>query len=65
MFIHEEPRLAAKVPENLVLSRGHVVTVEPGIYLPGKFGVRTEDMVFVTANGCENLTKSEKSLIVL
>ncbi len=38
-------------------------TVEPGIYLEGKYGVRIEDLVLVTENGCEDLTKSEKSLI--
>jgi Xaa-Pro aminopeptidase len=61
--IHESPNLS---PRSIsVLETGNIVTVEPGIYLPGKFGVRTEDMVFVTADGCENLTKSQKSLIVL
>lgn len=61
--IHESPNLSPK--SEATLSEGHIVTVEPGIYLPGKFGVRIEDMVFVTACGCENLTKSEKSLIIL
>ena len=41
------------------------MTVEPGVYLEGKFGVRIEDMVIVRENGCENLTKSAKSLIIL
>lgn len=61
--IHESPNLSPR--STSVLETGNIVTVEPGIYLPGKFGVRTEDMVFVTADGCENLTKSQKSLIVL
>jgi Xaa-Pro aminopeptidase len=39
------------------------VTVEPGIYLPGRFGVRIEDLVLVTGRGCENLYKSERGLI--
>ncbi len=61
--IHELPSLNPS--SKAVLAEGHVVTVEPGIYLPGQFGVRIEDMVFVTADGCENLTKCDKKLIVL
>jgi Xaa-Pro aminopeptidase len=47
------------------LQVGNVVTVEPGIYLPGKFGVRIEDMALITENGYENLTHSPKELIIL
>lgn len=61
--IHEQPRLSPKSSQ--ILQIGDVVTVEPGIYLPGEFGVRIEDMAYITENGCENLTKSEKSLIIL
>lgn len=61
--IHEEPRVSPK--SESILEAGDVVTVEPGIYLPGEFGVRIEDMAFITANGCENLTKSPKNLIIL
>ena len=61
--IHELPNLSPR--SNMILEKGNIVTVEPGIYLPGKFGVRIEDMVFVTENGCENLTNAQKSLIVL
>ena len=60
--IHEFPSVSymgGKVPEN------SVITVEPGIYLPGKFGVRIEDMALITADGSENLTKCKKELIVL
>ena len=42
-----------------------IVTVEPGIYLEGKFGVRIEDMVLVTEDGCRDLTHSPKELIIL
>ena len=61
--IHEKPSLNPSSEE--ILKVGHIVTVEPGIYLPGEFGVRIEDMVYVTETGCENLTCCEKKLIVL
>ena len=63
--IHEAPRLSAKAGD-AVLTAGHVVTVEPGIYLTGKYGCRIEDLVVVGADGrAENLTKSPKELIEL
>jgi Xaa-Pro aminopeptidase len=56
--IHEEP---FENPRNEVgMPAGAVVTAEPGIYIPGKFGIRTEDMLFLTADGNENLTKAPK-----
>ncbi len=61
--IHEAPSVSQRSQEELCA--GNIVTVEPGIYIPGKFGVRIEDMVLVTDNGNENLTKSPKTLIVL
>lgn len=64
MFIHESPRLSPKAGD-ACLACGHVVTVEPGIYLDGKYGCRIEDMVAVTENGYRNFTKSPKELIEL
>ncbi len=61
--IHEAPRLAAG--QTLELKPGMVVTVEPGVYLAGKFGIRIEDMVAVTQRGNKVLTKAAKALIAL
>ncbi|MCR4926092.1 MAG: aminopeptidase P family protein [Clostridiales bacterium] len=61
--IHETPTVSARNTQPL--EAGNVVTVEPGIYIPGKFGVRIEDMCLVTENGCENFTNLDKNLIVI
>ncbi len=61
--IHESPRLSPKSKH--ILETGDVVTVEPGIYIPDNFGVRIEDMAIITENGFENLTKTQKTLIIL
>ncbi|WP_274365358.1 M24 family metallopeptidase [Paenibacillus thermotolerans] len=63
MEIHESPNLNKR--ESSVLEPGMVVTVEPGIYLPGFGGVRIEDMVVITETGCDILTKSSKEFITL
>jgi Xaa-Pro aminopeptidase len=61
--IHENPRLA--VGQTQRLEAGMVVTIEPGAYIPGKRGVRIEDVVLITASGCEPLTATDKDLMIL
>jgi Xaa-Pro aminopeptidase len=61
--VHEAPVLRPESKD--VLEPGNVVTVEPGIYLPGEGGVRIEDLVLVTADGCERLTQFPKELITV
>ena len=61
--IHEAPNCR---PEAMtVMEPGVVCSAEPGIYLPGKFGVRIEDVVIITADGCEDITHSPKNLIIV
>jgi Xaa-Pro aminopeptidase len=62
LAVHEGPRLSQRSEDDLVA--GNIVTVEPGIYLPGQFGVRIEDLVAVTADGCDIVTSVTKELIV-
>ena len=59
--VHESPRVSTESKD--VLASGNVVTVEPGIYVSGEFGVRIEDDVVVTADGIENLTGFRKDLV--
>lgn len=61
--IHEAPSVSPSGTHTL--AQGHVVTVEPGIYLPGEFGVRIEDMAYITADGWRNLTAAPKELLAL
>jgi Xaa-Pro aminopeptidase len=61
--IHEPPRVAGAQPD--VLKPGMVITIEPGIYFPGEWGIRIEDMVAVTANGCEMLTPTKKDFVAV
>lgn len=61
IYIHENPRVSPAGKTKL--TKGHIFTVEPGIYLKGKYGVRIEDMVQMTASGPLDITKSPKNLI--
>ncbi len=63
--IHEPPRIAAGQKEPLQLQPGMVITIEPGVYLPGRFGIRIEDTVAVTDSGCEILTPCPKDLVIV
>ena len=61
--IHEPPN--CNPSGEVVMEAGMVVSAEPGIYLPGKFGVRIEDVVIFTKDGCENITHSPKKMIIV
>ena len=61
--IHEAPNAAPSV--ETALPAGAVISAEPGIYLPGKLGVRIEDVIILTEDGCRNLTRAPKELLVL
>jgi Xaa-Pro aminopeptidase len=61
--IHESPRVADGQKE--ILQPGMVITIEPGVYFPGKWGIRIEDMVVVTAGGCEVLTPTSKGFLAV
>ena len=61
--IHEAPRVAAGQAD--LLRPAMVITIEPGVYLPGKWGIRIEDMVVVGEKGCEVLTPTTKELVII
>ena len=63
MEIHEAPTLRPESED--VLEAGNLVTVEPGLYLPGVGGCRIEDLVVVTEDGCERLTHFTKELVTV
>lgn len=61
--IHESPNISFNSSE--ILKVGNIITCEPGIYIPEMYGVRIEDMLYITENGAENLTNSQKNLIII
>ena len=61
--IHENPRYSPTCSD--IIQSGMVMTIEPGIYLPGKLGVRIEDVLYLTPEGCQNLTLAPKELVIL
>ncbi len=61
--IHEEPN--ASPMSDIVMPVGAVISAEPGIYLPEKFGVRIEDVIILNENGCKDITLAKKELIIL
>lgn len=61
--IHEGPRFSAT--EAAPIEAGNVITVEPGVYLPGRYGVRTEDVIVVTQGGCDVLSRAGRTLTIL
>ena len=63
--VHEPPALSPRAPRRVRLPAGAVVTVEPGIYLPGRFGVRIEDDVYLTPEGASVLTTASRELLSL
>ncbi len=63
LAVHEEPRIAPR--QKGVIEAGMVFTIEPGVYIPGWGGVRIEDMVWVTRDGCELMSSVPKKLICL
>jgi Xaa-Pro aminopeptidase len=62
--VHEDPVLSPRMPEDIILPVGCVVTVEPGVYVPGWAGTRVEDCVLVKENGVEVLTQSSTELVI-
>jgi Xaa-Pro aminopeptidase len=63
MEVHEGPRLSRQ--GGVVLAAGHIVTVEPGVYVPGDAGVRIEDLVAVTEDGHDVLSTLPKDLTIV
>jgi len=64
-YIHENPRVSPGAPEDATLKAGQIITVEPGIYIAGKYGCRIEDMLAVTKDGNLNFAHSTKEMIEL
>ena len=63
LYIHESP--SASPMSETIMPVGAVISAEPGIYIPNKFGVRIEDVLILREDGCENITKAPKELMIL
>ena len=61
--VHEAPRINSVSKD--ILEAQMVVTIEPGLYFPGQWGVRIEDTVLVKKNSCEKLTKMDKRIVLI
>ena len=61
--VHEGPSIAKN--NDTILKKNMVITIEPGIYIPGLGGIRIEDMIVVKKNGCENLYSSKKEFTII
>ncbi|MCM1297929.1 MAG: aminopeptidase P family protein [Firmicutes bacterium] len=61
--IHEAPSVSSR--SGTTLKEGMIITIEPGVYIPGKYGVRIEDMCVVTKDGCKIITETPKTLIYI
>jgi len=61
--VHETPRLAPDSKD--ILEAQMVITIEPGLYIPGHWGIRIEDTILVKKNSCEKLTKMDKGIIII
>jgi Xaa-Pro aminopeptidase len=61
--IHERPRLAMNSPD--LVEEGHVVTVEPGVYIPGRIGIRCEDMAVIGRRGPALITRAPRDITVV
>jgi Xaa-Pro aminopeptidase len=61
--IHESPRVSSQSSE--ILEKNMLITIEPGIYIPGWGGIRIEDTVIVKDGGCEIITHSDKNLLII
>ena len=64
-YVHENPRVSPGAPEDALLRPGQIITIEPGIYIAGKYGCRIEDMVAITEDGIMNFAHSTKEMIEL
>ena len=60
--IHEKPRLSTK--SNDILKKNSIITIEPGVYIENKFGIRLEDLIVVQQQGIRNLTNAHKNMII-